>query len=272
MLVRLNADLQQLRTSAPEAFEHFVDRWRKLVRGFPQSARRSASNVRGWRVEVLTAAELAANGVAFTIGDPNPRVQQGQPDLIIDSEGVQLAIECGSVEPDGDGDLADRVFSAAWDKAFDRRTKSLRGYVGPDALLVLDITSVAARHAAAMGGTADFDLFARSVVRSLDRRSRRHGADWGAILLHFVGIYSERAHPEVRNLRLRRPAWAVSTRGSSAVLTKASEPLEIVNRSFFAMIGHFPSGELDDLMAKCFPMARGRVTAHLEHLPWSIVY
>lgn len=168
-LVRLNADLNRLRTTAPEAFDHYVTRWREITRGFPESARRNAALVRGWRVELLTAAELAAAGVPFFIGDPNPREAQRQPDLLAHHAGAQLFVECGSVEPDDDARLADRVFTAAWKKAFDKPAERLYDYVGPNALLVLDITSVAARYAAQSEGNAALDVFSRSIARSLTR-------------------------------------------------------------------------------------------------------
>lgn len=174
-LARLNADLSRLRNTMPPTFDHFVKRWRDLVQGFPESAKDNAPLIRGWRIEVLTAAQLASAEVPFEIGDYNPRAVHGQPDLIAHFAGTRLSIECGSVEAHPGSDLADRVRNAVWNKEYDARKKRLREYVGPNALLVLDITSVAARHAAESGGTANLDAFTRSVARALSKRAQRHG-------------------------------------------------------------------------------------------------
>jgi len=271
-LARLNADLNRLRTTTPSTFHHYVKRWRELIQDFPEKAKDNAHLIRGWRIEVLTAAELANAGIPFEIGDYNPRAVQGQPDLIARFAGAQLSIECGSVEPRSGSDLARSVRNAVWNKEFDAQTGRLREYVGPDALLVLDITSVAARHAAESGGTADLDAFNRSVARALSDRAQRHGTDWGAVVLHFIGIHAENEDPSVAALELDHPSWAVTTRGSSAVLSRSSESRRLVNRSFFTMIGFKPSAALASLVATCFPMARGRLDAQLEHLPWTVMY
>lgn len=271
-LARLNADLNRLRNTMPSTFDHFVKRWRDLVQGFPESAKDNAPLIRGWRVEVLTAAQLASTEVPFEIGDYNPRAVQGQPDLIAHFAGTRLSIECGSVEPQPGSDLADRVRNAVWNKAYDARTRRLREYVGPNALLVLDITSVAARHAAESGGTANLDAFTRSVARALSKRAHRHGTDWGAVVLHFIGIHAEQEDPAVASLELEQPSWAVSMRGSNVVLSRTDESRRLVNRSFFTMIGYKPSAALDGVIAKCFPMAKDRFVAELEHLPWTVMY
>lgn len=269
-LVRLNADLYRLRTTAPTAFDHFVNRWREVV-GTGRVGKNAALH-RGWRVELLAAAELANSGILFELSDTNPRALQGMPDIVAHQAGVEISIECGSVKPDASDNLSERVYKAAWNKKYDRHSRKLRDWVGEDALLLLDITSVAANFAASSGGNADLDVFSRSVIRSVIRRTQRFGTDWGAVVLHFAGVYAEPELPEITSLRLERPAWGVTTNGSSVILSETSAERRIVNRSFYSLIRNRSSQALDELVKIAFPMTEGHLVAHLEHLPWSIVY
>lgn len=269
-LVRVNADLYRLRTAAPMAFEHLVNRWREVVG--TGSLGKNAALHRGWRVELIAAAELASSGVPFELSDTNPRAVQGMPDIIAHQAGVDISIECGSVQPETSDDLSERVYKAAWNKKYDRQSRKLRDWVGEDALLLLDITSVAANYAASSPGSADLGVFSRSVIRSVIRRTQRFGTDWGAVLLHFAGVYAEPELPEITSLRLERPAWGVATKGSSIILSETSARMRIVNRSFYSLIRNRSSQALDELVRRAFPMAEGHFVAHLVHLPWSIVY
>lgn len=271
-LARLNAELDRLSNASPSIYKHYVEKWMELVRSSPNVTAKIAPAFRGWRVEVLTAAELVAHGARVEIGDANPRVQQRMPDLRVHAGVADLAVECTSVEPSNGSDLAKAVRRKAWNKAHGE--KGLRDYVGPNALLVVDITNVVSRWTARARDeeNVDLEVFQRGLIHALDRRRSRHGTDWGAIMLHFVGIYAERAHEGLRELDLDRPTWAISTRGSGVVVTTAAEPLEFVNRSFFSSVNHRPSAALRSQMDRAFPMASGRWTATLEGVPPTLIY
>jgi hypothetical protein len=265
-LARLNADLEQLARVAPSTHSYVVRKFRSLAAA-SRSRRTEVSAFRGLRFEALVGSHLAAQGYPPFVADDNPRVNQRQPDFLIEHAGTTLFVECGSLESE---DIKKgKVRATVMKKAIG--AQGVKRHVGPNAVLVLDVTNLVARAAQRTGEPVDLILLQREVMGALPRLEAEFGTTWGGVLLHIVGVHAEaRATPSPRTTT--DDDYAIAYLEDSVALRRLSWKHQLVARSFFGAVEHRSSPELKAALGAGFPTTRLNWTVQFEHLTHKLIY